>query len=290
MPPEEYTLTAGCKINLFLRITGRLENGYHTLESFFLPLPRPYDVLTITSAARGGLRFSCSDTSLGGADNLVVAAYEAYAQATGYAPDIAVSLCKNIPCGSGLGGGSSDAARFLVFLNDRARAEKAVHLDAKDLYALGARLGADIPFFFHNRPALARGIGDVLEPAPNPLGGFHLALVCPRIHINTAWAFTAWDAKNREKHDVEVLTKQEGEDSSPLVHGIRIQNDLAPVVFAQHPDLLKIVSALYTYNAVAASMSGSGASIFGIFSDKRDAENAVRVFQDAGERVFYHAM
>jgi len=198
-----------------------------------------------------------------------------------------VFLEKNIPYGAGLGGGSSDAAALLSRLNDDAREEGAACLGDAELNALAAGLGADVPFFLVNRPSLAGGIGDVLEPVENPLAGLHLILVCPGIHVATGPVFAAWDAKNREKHAVDALTNRDWEDTSPLVRGVYIKNDLARIVFEIHPELRKIVASLYACDAIAASMSGSGSSLFGLFAEKSDAEKAERFFLDAGERVFY---
>ncbi|MDL2209966.1 4-(cytidine 5'-diphospho)-2-C-methyl-D-erythritol kinase [Desulfovibrio sp. OttesenSCG-928-O18] len=283
-------LFAGCKINLFLRITGRLANGYHTLESFFLPLEDPVDTITITRKPESGIDFSCTDASLEQADNIMVKAYKAYAAKTGHAPGLHVSLDKRIPYGAGLGGGSSDAAALLAYLNNDALTEGAGGLDEAGLNALAATLGADVPFFLVNRPALVRGIGEIIEPTANPLAGLHLVLVCPKVHVATGPAFAAWDAKNGQKHAADALTNRDWEDTSPLVRGIRVQNDLARIVFEIHPELQKIVASLYKCNAAAASMSGSGSSLFGIFCKKSDAENAERLFLDAGERVFYRSL
>ncbi len=292
MPPSEdepVVLSAGCKVNLFLRVTGRREDGYHTLESLFWPLPLPSDTLEISRASGKGLRFSCSDHALETPDNSIVKAYEAYAAATAFAPAISVFLRKNIPHGAGLGGGSSDAAALLVFLNTLARSENANPLDAQALEELGARLGADVPFFFHNTPSMVRGIGEHITPAPRSvvdgLRGIHLVLVCPDVRVSTAWAFGAWD----EKHFPD-LTNGNEKDTSPLVHGLPVHNDLCCVVFERYPELEKILASLGGTPADAVCMSGTGSSIFGLFAERDLAEHAVRFFQHSGERVFHHVL
>lgn len=284
-------LTAGCKVNLFLRITGRREDGYHLLESLFWPLALPCDTLTVARTGGTGLRFSCDDPALETPGNLVFKAYETFARATRFAPGLDVFLRKNIPYGAGLGGGSSDAAALLLHLNMLAETEKK-SLPPGELGILGARLGADIPFFLHNRPSMVRGIGEIIEPLPlrgksvPPLAGLHLVLLCPRIRVATAWAFSAWD----EKHHSGNLTNGNGEDSSPLVRGIRVRNDLCEVVFHRYPELRQYHALLESFGALAVSMSGSGASLFGLFAGKEQAGNAVRHFHDSGERVFHHIL
>lgn len=287
---SEEVLTAGCKVNLFLRITGRREDGYHTLESLFWPLASPCDTLRVARAAGAGLRFACDDPALETPGNIVVKAYSAFARATGFAPGLDVFLQKGIPYGAGLGGGSSDAATLLLHINTLAEAEKKT-LSLAELGGLGAGLGADVPFFLHNRPAMVRGIGERIEPLPSgnvvpSLSGLHLVLVCPRIHVATAWAFNAWDGK----HFFGNLTNGNGKDSSPLVRGIRIGNDLCDVVFAQHPELRQHLASLESFAPLAASMSGSGSSLFGLFAGKAEAEMAIRHFHDSGERVFHHIL
>lgn len=284
------TLVAGCKVNLSLKVTGRREDGYHTLESLFWPLSSPCDRLHVSHEPHDGLRFSCNDSMLETPENIIIKAYDAFAGATAFSPSLSVFLEKSIPCGAGLGGGSSDAAVLLLYLNDLAGKEGVSPLNSAELSQLGAGLGADVPFFLRSGPSLVRGIGDILEPVPvatrQALAGLHLVLVCPRIHVATAWAFRAWD----EKHSAGTLTNEDGQDSSPLVQGIRIQNDLRGIVFETYPELKKTLARLYEFGADAASMSGTGASVFGLFSTLRDAADAVRFFHDNGERVFHHTL
>ena len=294
MPPKPDSapvrLAVGCKVNLFLRITGRREDGYHTLESLFWPLASPCDTLTVTRTGGAGLLFSCDDPALETPDNIVAKAYRAFAGATGFAPGLRVSLQKNIPYGAGLGGGSSDGAALLFYLNSLAKAETKPALDDHALAGLGARLGADVPFFFTNVPCLVRGIGEILDPLPaaavEKLSGLHLVLVCPQVHVATAWAFAAWD----EKHPANALTNKDGKDSRTRVHGLRIQNDLCGTVFERFPELAKTHALLQGFAADAVSMSGTGASLFGLFSDAGNAAKAARFFLDKGELVFHHIL
>jgi 4-diphosphocytidyl-2C-methyl-D-erythritol kinase len=284
------TLAVGCKVNLLLRITGRRADGYHTLESIFWPLASPSDTLTVTRASHTGIQFSCNDPALATQDNIVVKAYNAFAKTTSFSPGLSVSLQKNIPYGAGLGGGSADAATLLLHLNTMAASEGSPGLSPEALGLLGARLGADVPFFLHNTPCMVRGIGESIEPLPclvaQRLSGIHLVLVCPRVHVATAWAFAAWD----EKYLADALTNGNEKDSSPHVRGVCIRNDLCRVVFDAYPGLGKIYVLLQNFGAEAASMSGSGASVFGLFECAASAEKAVHFFHDTGESVFHHIL
>lgn len=289
-PSVPVVLTAGCKVNLFLRITGRRDDGYHTLSSLFWPLDEPSDTLTVTRADSGGLRFTCSEPELETSGNIVVRAYAAFAENTAYAPGIAVHLRKNIPSGAGLGGGSSDAAAMLLYLNRAMLAETGARMADDALGVVGARLGADVPFFLHNTPSLIGGIGDVVTPLDardaGALKGLHLVLVCPREHVATAWAFKAWDEKVPEGN----LTNGGENDTSPHVQGIWIHNDLSRVVFERYPVIPKTVALLEDLHADAASMSGSGSSVFGLFRDAAAAQKATVFFRRSGERVFHHIL
>lgn len=283
-------LRAGCKVNLSLRVTGRRDDGYHDLDSVFWPFPEPADTLRVTHVSGSGLSFSCSDPALETPGNIVVKAYTAFAGATSFAPGLAVYLEKNIPSGAGLGGGSSDAAALLVYLNGLAAQEGASSLTPAALVKLGAKLGADVPFFFRNEPAHVSGIGDILTPlsagTAKRYTGLHLVLVCPRIHVSTAWAFGAWD----EKHQANGLTNGGAEDTSPLVCGVSVRNDLCEVVFDRFPELGKTLARMNGMGADIASMSGSGSSLFGLFRARSDAENATRFFRENGEVAFHHIL
>ena len=147
------SLQTGCKVNLHLEITATRADGYHELETLFYPLPQPSDVLHVAPGGQGtALQFSCSTAELATPGNLVVKAYDAFAAASGYRPDLTVHLEKNIPFGAGLGGGSADAAALLSYLNDCAGSQA---LDRTTLHTLASGLGADIPFFLHGKAAWA---------------------------------------------------------------------------------------------------------------------------------------
>lgn len=283
------TLRAGCKINLFLRVTGVRKDGLHTLESLFLPLEEPCDVMTVSRDAAKGLTFSCSDEALA-ENNILQKTYGLFSEAASFAPNIRVFLQKGIPYGAGLGGGSSDAAVFLRYLNKAALLEGRTPLDEAAMVRLAAEIGSDVPFFLSPRPALVQGAGECITPVENPVKGLHLVLVCPRIHVATAWAFRAWDEAEGQKPAHGILTNKGENDSRPLVRGIYVQNDLAAVVFARHPELRDITAILEGYGADAAAMSGSGSSLFGLFSNGAGAERAASFLRNLGERVFRHVL
>lgn len=269
-------LRARPKINLFLRILARRADGFHELDTLFLPLDEPCDLLELAPGPPGsGLTLTCSDPELEGPDNLLAKAYRAFAQATGRAPDLRLHLAKNIPCGAGLGGGSSDAASLLRHLNGNAG---NAALPPERLATLAAGLGADVPFFLLDGPARARGIGDRLTPADPDLAGLTLVLVCPPVRVPTAWAYGRFDeaaAQGRAPWAPGFLTRNPmGTKNPSSLLPLTLLNDFEDAVFPAFPEIRQAKETLLAAGAAGAAMSGSGASVFALF---RQRERALEV-------------
>jgi len=286
-PALPATVEAPAKINLFLEITGRREDGYHELDTLFFPVNAPCDRITFSTAACGtGLVFTCDDPAISGEDNLVVKTYRRYAERTGFAPDMAIHLEKRIPYGSGLGGASSDAAAALSRLN--ALAGKAA-LPREELVALAASLGADIPFFLLRVPARATGIGEILTPVPVSLSGLTLVIACPPVAVSTPWAYRAYDQllKKGGKTRTESLTRAIGENTRCVcVTTAPVFNSFEQAVFAEHPRLRDLKEGLLARGASAAAMSGSGSAIFGLFRDQEKAFGVAATLENEGAKAF----
>jgi 4-diphosphocytidyl-2-C-methyl-D-erythritol kinase len=277
-------LRAHCKVNLSLRVTGVLPNGYHTLDSVFLPLPQPHDLLHVSPGAAPVLTLACTDPALDLRENTLTRAYRLYAEASSFSPPLAIMLEKGIPSGAGLGGGSSDAAALLRYLNGEAPQA----IDATTLNAIASRVGADVPFFLQTRPCRVRGTGDALEARMPGLDGFQLVLVCPEVKVSTSWAYAAWDAlhPSASSHD---LTKRDAEAKEADLH-FHYLNDLEEAVFPAYPELARIKCELFRQGAAAAVMSGSGASLLGLFRDHHAASGAAVFFQARGLRTYCHVL
>ncbi len=283
-------LRAGCKINLYLDILGRRADGYHELDTLFYPLPAPFDTLTVSPGTDGsGLRIECERADLCTQDNTLHKAWRLFAEATGYAPDLHVHLEKGIPDGAGLGGGSADAAALLSHLNDGAG---PAGLDAGQLNALAARIGADVPFFLRNVPARATGIGEHLVPHDVNLAGFTLVLACPPEHVSTPWAFSAWD---REHTAMEAptatpdrLTSSVHTYTRPSSRALWLFNSFESVVFAAFPKLRAYKGSLIRHGSAAAVMSGSGASLFALYRETEKALKASAALREMGVQTFIH--
>ena len=273
---REETVHTGGKINLYLFITGRRENGYHELDTLFVRLPEPQDTLVFRPADRAsGIRVVCSAPGIDLEKNTLTKSYELYARATGFAPAVDVELLKGIPHGAGLGGGSADGAEVLAWL----QRQNPHPLEALELNALAARVGADVPFFLAEGASFAEGIGDILTPAESGIKGWHGVLVCPKVHVDTAWAYRAWDAENPSFS----LTGKKKEDTTnrssyQCFYGM---NDFEPVVFAANPVLAKLKALLIQQGADIAGMSGSGSALFGLFQDRESAGHAAEALREA---------
>lgn len=278
-------LTAGCKVNLYLDIVGVREDGYHEIESLFYPLPAPCDVLTVTEGGEG-FRLTCSDPSLPAGENILTRAYRRFAAATGFAPDLAVHLTKGIPMGAGLGGGSSDAAALLGWLDSRA-GRRALGRERLAELALG--LGADVPFFLSNEPAWVTGIGERLEPVDVSLDDFAVLVVCPQVHVNTAWAYRRFDemlAQGLVRPRKELTLNFSPIKNLCFTKPPELWNVFEEVVFQEFPMLYGIKELILDGNAEACVMSGSGSSFVALFSSPETARRCADRLRSLGHACY----
>ncbi len=266
-------MRACAKINLGLNVVQRRTDGYHNIETVFLPIPL-YDTLTLTAPvapvsapcqlALTGDALDCDEQK-----NLVVKAYNLLA-ADHPLPPVRIVLDKHIPTQAGLGGGSSDAAHMLKLLNERF----ALALTVPQLTRYAAALGADCAVFILAQPAYAEGIGDRLYPIPglrNQLCGMKLAIVKPPVSISTHDAYAHIRPHYPAVNCLEVVMQPLATWRAALV------NDFEDYVFAQHVALREVKSTLYRLGAVYASMSGSGSAIYAFFSaDAAPTRHALR--------------
>ncbi|MFH1566647.1 MAG: 4-(cytidine 5'-diphospho)-2-C-methyl-D-erythritol kinase [Gemmatimonadota bacterium] len=273
---------ARAKINLGLKVVGRRPDGYHDIVSVFQSVDLA-DELHFEPASEDGL--TCSDPALSvGPDNLVRRATAAFRAAGGGSP-VHIHLDKRIPTGSGLGGGSADAASTLTGLN-----ELAGHpLDAAALSRLGAVLGSDVPFALGGGTALVTGRGERLAaldwegPAPC------FVLVYPGVEVSTAWAYRHLDL-GRLTGPSPYLSFLDSLCGGRL-DGWRLlsvlENDFLPLVEGAKPIVAEVRSQLCRLGARVSSMSGSGSTVYGVFDDRSAAQKACSRLVEGGHRSFF---
>ena len=267
----------------------RLPSGYHTLQSLILPLAEPHDTLDIrilpdtAFATSGGLVQTSFVTAgseakpIAGIDpkhNTLTRAAAWHAEQTGFRPALDIRVCKGIPHGAGLGGGSSDAAALLLWLREQAILAGVDVPDFPRFLEDATAIGADVPFFLLGKPALAEGIGEKLRPlhpADTPYAGQFLLLCCSPIAISTAWAFAALDREREEKTTPHGLTSEGSRAKSAFAH-----NDFEALVFAAYPELGRLHAGLLQSGAALARMSGTGSALFGVYREEKTAREAAK--------------
>ena len=252
-----------CKINLGLHVINKRSDGYHNLETCFYPVQWT-DILEIIHSDT--FVFSSSGNSIPGAteQNLCVKAYQLLA-AQFSLPPVAIHLHKMIPMGAGLGGGSSDAAHVIRTLNEIFE----LNLSQEIMMQLAASIGSDTAFFIQDNPMIGKGRGEILTSLTVNLKGKFLVLVNPAIHVSTADAYANVKPREPEVALADIL-------SLPLTEWKDLlKNDFENSVFGKFPQIGDLKEKLYSLGATYASMSGSGATVFGIFEKEFDAPKTI---------------
>lgn len=270
-------LHAGCKVNLYLRIGGKRPGSLHELESIFFPLAYPRDRLLVVPGEPGsGLSVFCSNPDIDPQENILGTAYSLFGEQAGFWPDLRVHLQKRIPIGAGLGGGSSDAARFLLYLNESQNRSRRLPL--QKLHSLSLRIGADVPFFLHNQPALVTGAGERVEPVAIDLSPYTLLLVCPGCRVSTKAAYQLFDDRfpptGSAAAQKDLTARADRFTDSFRFGGYCLCNDFEQVVFPEIPELRSLKETLLKTGAVAAVLSGSGSSLVALFHSQRSLSQA----------------
>lgn len=276
--PRQLELRAPAKVNLGLRIAGVRADGYHLIDSLFVPLDLADRLrLVVRPAPSPAVRLSLSgELARGlpdGPDNLASRAARAFLEAAGIGAEVEIDLDKQIPSGGGLGGGSSDAAAVLRGLGELF----ADALRPGRLEQLALSLGADVPFFLDPRPSRVTGVGELVEPLEE-VPSLALLLANPGVSLATAEVYAAWDqregalTRNRARPTMPPASGR-GFDASSLSE--LLANDLEPPAVRLCPPIASLEEHLESLGALAVGMSGSGATVFGVFDDRAAAEDAL---------------
>lgn len=271
-------LLAPAKINFGLRVTGRRPDGYHELASLFLPLDLADELwLGVAPADCASVTLRVRPTVPGvpeNADNLAARAARAFLDAAGLSYRVDLVLTKNTPVAAGLGGGSSDAAAVLRGLADQfpdAMGESA-------LAALALSLGADVPFFLDPSPCWVRGVGEDRGPLSGmpPLA---LLLANPGVELATAEVFRAFDALNADRPSLEPMRPEGALFGDPRHSAAELarfaENDLEAPALRLCPAIGRLRGQLQDLGALVVGLSGSGATVFGVFEHPSAAADAL---------------
>ncbi|MGB1295326.1 MAG: 4-(cytidine 5'-diphospho)-2-C-methyl-D-erythritol kinase [Flavobacteriales bacterium] len=247
------------KINLGLNIHSKFENGYHALQSIFIPIPL-FDILEIVETPNNTeTQFSSTGISIPGKGNLCLDAYNLLKNDFDI-PTVNIHLHKQIPIGAGLGGGSADASFTLTTLNNMFN----LNIDVPVLEQYAKLLGADCPFFIENKPKFVEGIGEIMTPIEeSPLKEMFLVLIFPEIHISTQEAYSG--IRLTPKMDYNNIDFTQIDSFKDL-----FKNDFEYHIFKKHNKLASIKEQLYKEGAFYASMSGSGSTMYGLFKEEPD--------------------
>ena len=270
-------LYPNCKINLGLRVVRKREDGYHDLETIFVPIYGLHDELEVTiidemSAAKplnGGLLFKQEGIAVdcNAEDNLIVKCYRRMQAKYPQIGAVDVRFKKNIPFGAGLGGGSSDAAHMAIALNELFE----LGLSKSQLAEEVKPLGADCPFFVYNTPCYAEGIGDILTPIELDLKGTRIVLIKPDEGVSTKEAYSGITKHPEVEGEIRKAVATMRQKCTETDYSVFV-NDFEKTVFPKHPIIGAIKKRLLDAGAYYASMSGSGSTVFGLF--KYDPEGS----------------
>lgn len=240
------------KLNLFLHILGRYENGYHQLQSLFQMLDYG-DKLAFTIAQNSTIKMAMPLQGVADDDNLIIKAARLLAETTQCKLGATITLDKCLPMGGGIGGGSSNAATTLVALNHLWN----TGLSEDELAALGLSLGADVPIFVRGLTAFAGGVGEHITPAPQP--EMYYLVANPGVHVSTAQVFTAPELPR----NTPAIQWQDYKFE-------KTHNDCQQLVENRYPEVAKLLQWLVHY--APSRMTGTGACVFATFSDRALAE------------------
>ncbi len=265
------TLHAHAKINLGLRIIGTLPDGYHAIHSLFLPIYDLFDTLTFENHDTDIIFISNDDLNIPTEQNLIVQSAHLMRKHFGIQKGAIIHLDKVIPSGAGLGGGSSDAATTFMGLAKLWD----IPIERSTFSELGLSLGSDIPFFFYDSPAIVEGKGEIIKPITCEVYAW-LLFVFPGIHINTRWAYSQIkEYSNQGDFNLESVIQS----GSINLHSELLVNDFEKPIHAFYPILQEIKLQLSESGAILSLMSGSGSTMYGVFTDKSIALSAQTTFE-----------
>ena len=272
---DTLTRKAYAKINLGLDVLRRREDGYHEVKMIMQTVDI-YDVLTFVKAPADVFRLSVDSAQIPDDDNnLVLKAARLLFATAGIDAGVEVTLQKNIPVAAGMAGGSTDAAATLIGLN----ALYDLRFTTEQLQEIGVKLGADIPYCSMGGTALSQGIGEILRPLPAPPRA-HLVIAKPDLMISTKYVYENLHANSLKVHPnidgmIEALSNQDLTKMCSLMGNV-----LETVTEKENPIITQIKDLMKEQGATGALMSGSGPTVFSIFTEEEKARSCFQKIQE----------
>ena len=272
---DTLTRKAYAKINLGLDVLRRREDGYHEVKMIMQTVDI-YDVLTFVKAPADVFRLSVDSAQIPDDDNnLVLKAARLLFTTAGIDAGVEVTLQKNIPVAAGMAGGSTDAAATLIGLN----ALYDLRFTTEQLQEIGVKLGADIPYCIMGGTALSQGIGEILRPLPAPPRA-HLVIAKPDLMISTKYVYENLHANSLKVHPnidgmIEALSNQDLTKMCSLMGNV-----LETVTEKENPIITQIKDLMKEQGATGALMSGSGPTVFSIFTEEEKARSCFQKIQE----------
>ena len=296
-----YRVKSPAKINIGLRVLSKRKDGFHNIETIFYPI-KIYDNITVKIKKLSDIKRdnnisvkANSKENISGKGNICYKTAEGFLETFGIRGShmIDITINKSIPTGAGLGGGSSDAASvikillkhfrndkgLISFLDSPIRRKMLKRIQHNKLLRFAMGIGSDVPFFLQAKPAYALGRGEKLTPLPDFKLPGKILLVNPGIHISTPWAFKSLGIKRSKRKLIGSVKKFSADKPEVMI------NDFERVVFKKYPEIEKIKYDMYSFGAKFSLMSGSGSTVYGIFSNK-DIKAAERYFKLKKYKVF----
>ena len=264
-------INSNAKVNIGLKVLKEREDGYHDIVTVFQEI-NLFDIISISKKSKGCDFNSNTTWLMNDKTNLCVIAYEAMKKKFDI-DGVNIDLTKNIPKGSGLGGGSSNAASIMKGIRELY----SLNISDKELEDIASQIGADVPFFIRGSIQLGEGIGDRLTPLKINISGKYLIII-PDTEIDTSWAYS----KFKNDLDSSILpinfASLSNEKTISLDKLQFFENDFESIVVPTYPEIGKIKEALHALGAGFASLSGSGSTVFGIFNDDLSLDKASSYF------------
>lgn len=267
-------LRCNAKINLFLRVLARRQDGYHDIQTLYHSISLS-DAVSIEKS-RGGIEIICDNSDVP-CDQSNLAAKAASLLLEGRDQGVVIRIAKEIPVGAGLGGGSANAAATLVGINRLF----GLGMDQESLDKIATKIGSDVRFLLHGGFAVGEGRGDLLRFL-RPLPALTVLLVKPPFMISSEWAYKALDRLlTRSGPSLNMALESLQRDGIEAFTRI-LHNDLELVVFERYPIVKAIKEAHIEKGAIGALMSGSGPTVFGIYGDTETASKSKGFFEEMG--------